>query len=107
MYEPTAHTYKEKKGLLIHRDLLNYLIDEDEFFITENEYRDKIYLQSNDCVYEIKDIHKRITARHEIINGELKVFVHSSPFRQNHNLQSYCFHSVVHGAGGSTVSKQP
>ena len=81
----------------IYRHSLKKLLDSGEYVITDNGYPDETCLQSRDCIDANKKKHRRIRAKHEVINGRIKNFqVVSTTFRHDHNLHAYCFHAVVH-----------
>ena len=73
------------------------MLDADKQVITDNGYAKKACLRDDICDDINKRLHALIRARHECINGKLKIFrILTMKFRHNIRLYRLCFHAIVH-----------
>ena len=87
----------ELTEVLIFRDNLKKLLGPGVCVIMNSFYPHEHWLQSQNCIYESKKIHKLIRAGHETLNDRIKTFrVLSTCFRHNHNIHKFFFHAVMH-----------
>ena len=83
--------------LQIFKHELKNLLNENELVIADSMYKDSTCIRPEQCFPENMNLHRRVRAHHEYVNGLLKRFkVLSSTFRHRHNLHVYCFHSIAH-----------